>query len=407
MLKKLGLFVLLLTSLQVSARYKSVEQDLIDNVINPESVEVSPSSSRIVSGWEAQPGQHPHHAALHLVNSTTNVRRLCGGSIIAKEWIITIARCLLSVDHAIVRVGVVSINDNNPENMFVTSEWYMHPDFDPYSSLAFQSHGVALIKLQRPLVYSRLIKRIRLQSSADADRDYDGLQVYASGHGYTTRNGPTSEVLRWVYLRAITITECRRSYNTGVFDNITICARFFNVTTQTICNGDLGGPLVHVESDGVPTLIGVSYFFSDTNCASGRPSGYYRPGAFLSWFEELTGINFENIQDEDDNESTLADTTTIPTIITNPTTTETPTTTTNLSTSTDSEDQDLEESTTEDNTTLPPEDTEDTEEELTTEDNTIVPPEDTEEEDNQDGSQLSKRRSVNVNVKVITNIKQT
>ncbi|KAJ8712704.1 hypothetical protein PYW08_008008 [Mythimna loreyi] len=408
MFKKLGLLVILLTSLQVSARYKSVEQDLVDNVINPESMEVSPSSSRIVSGWEAQPGQHPHHAALHLVNSTLTAIRLCGGSIISKEWILTTAPCVVAVDLAIVRVGVVSINDNNPENMFLTSEWYMHPAFNPNISIVnyYQSNGVALIKLQRPLVYSRLIKRIRLQSSADADRNYDGLQVYASGHGRISNIGDNSAVLRWVYLRAISNTECRSSYSSGVY-GISICARYFNVTSQSICKNDLGGPLVHVESDGVPTLIGVAYRVSDGSCESDRPTAYYRPGAFLSWFEEVTGIDFENIQDEDDNESTLADTTTIPTIITNPTTTETPTTTTNLSTSTDS---DLEEFTTEDNTTLPPEDTEDTEEELTTEDNTTLPPkdtEDTEEEDNQDVSQLSKRRSVNVNVKVLTNIKQT
>ncbi|KAJ8712702.1 hypothetical protein PYW08_008006 [Mythimna loreyi] len=397
MFKKLGFFVIVLTVLQVSARHKNVELDLVDDKINPsdyfksETGDVSSSSSRIVSGWEAQPGQHPHHAALHMVNST-GPTRLCGGSIIAKEWILTNARCVISCVLAIVRVGVVSIADSNPDNIFLTTEWYSHPSFNNVSGVTLQSHGVALIKLQRPIVYTELAQRIRLQSSADAYRDYDGLLAYASGHGVTSQTGPISVELRWVYLRAISNSQCRNIYTGGVFDTI-ICARYFNVTSQSTCIDDLGGPLVHVESDGVPTLIGITYFYPGGTCESGQPSGYYRPGAFLSWFEEVTGIDFENLQDEDETteaDTTTTTTTTAHTSITTPTTTAIPSTSTNLSTSTDSEDEDLGDFTTEDNTTLPPNDNEETE-----------------VEDNPDGIQNSKHRSVNVNVTVITNILQT
>ncbi|KAJ8711030.1 hypothetical protein PYW07_008272 [Mythimna separata] len=392
MFKKPGLLVLVLTILQVSAQYKSVESDSIDNVINTESVE-----SRIVSGWEAKPGQHPHHAAVHFINTNTGMVRMCGGSIISKQWIVSIARCAVNWELAIVRLGVVSIRDNNLEHIFLSTDVYIHPEWNQFSIEPFQPHDVALIKLQRPLVYTSLIKRIRVQSSADKDRDYDGEQVYASGHGRTASTGFTSNVLRWVYLRAISNTECR-NLTSGVF-NTTICARYYNVTSQSICNNDHGGPLVHVESDGVPTLIGIAYFFPEGTCESGRPSGFLRPGAFLSWFKEVTGIDFENLQEEYEIDTTVADTTvtnttvadnttmTVPTNITTPTTTTTPITTTIVSASTDSEDQDLEEFTPEDNTT--PKDTEESE-----------------EEENPESPQLSKHRTVNVNVKVLTNIKQ-
>ncbi|KAJ8711029.1 hypothetical protein PYW07_008271 [Mythimna separata] len=397
MFKKSGLFILVLTVFQVSARYQSVEQHLIDNEIHPEQAELSSSSSRIVSGWEALPGQHPHHAALELMHTFGWV--LCGGSIISKEWIVTAAPCAFGRVLAIVRVGSVSLVDKNPENIFETTEWYTHPKYNGLSGVALQSHGVTLVKLQRPLVYS----------------------------------SDTTIELRWVYLRALSNTACRNAYTSGVFDT-TICARYFNVTSQSTCNDDLGGPLVHVDSDGIPTLIGISYFFPGGTCESGQPSGFYRPGVFLPWFQEVTGIDFENLQEDDDNYSTEDDTTTannpttttttaststtistttttlttlttmttpgITTTSTTPITTTTPTAstspstittpiTTTIYTTTASEDQDLEELTTEDNTTLPPEDTEEKEEDE-------IP----------DSPQVLKYRKVNVNVKVQTNIKQ-
>ncbi|KAJ8712703.1 hypothetical protein PYW08_008007 [Mythimna loreyi] len=67
--------------------------------------------------------------------------------------------------------------------------------------------------------------------------------------------------------------------------------------------------------------------------------GFQRPGAFLPWFKEVTGIDLENLQ-EDDTTTTIA----TPTTTTIPGTTATPTTI-NLTT----EDQNPE-----DNTTLTP-----------------------------------------------------
>ncbi|KAJ8711038.1 hypothetical protein PYW07_008280 [Mythimna separata] len=286
MLMKSGCFLFLLAVLQVSARYNHVEPDFIDYEISQEPVAVLPSSSRIVSGWEALPGQNPHHASLRMVGANGGIS-VCGGSIVSEEWVLTSAFCTVNRILAVVRAGLVDLT--NPEYVFETAEWYIHPKYNLNSS-NLQAYNIALIKLQRPVVFTELLKPIQIQSTADAFRDYAGEQVYASGHGRTSTNGPESDVLRWVYLRAISNTACRRTYSSGIFDT-TICALHYNVTSQNTCNGDLGGPLVHVGSDGVPTLIGVSYFFSARGCESGLPSGYIRPGAFLLWLEEVIGMN--------------------------------------------------------------------------------------------------------------------
>ncbi|KAJ8711026.1 hypothetical protein PYW07_008268 [Mythimna separata] len=384
MLLKSGLFLFLLTVLQVSARYKSVEPILIENEMNPDPAAISSSSSRIVSGWEAQPGQFPYHAALRMINSTGGLRQ-SGGSIVSKEWVITTSHCTINRILAIVRAGVVSLT--NPEYIFETSEWYTHPQYNQSASL--QPFDIALIKLQRPLVYTRLVKPIRIQSRADAFRDYDGQQVIVSGHGRTDTFGPYSDVLRWVYLRAISDEACQRTYAMVRIAN-TVCARFYNVTSQNACFGDDGGPLVHVDSDGIPTLIGVSYFFPGTanGCGSGLPTGYIRPGIFLPWFEEVTGIDFENLQEGDND--TIVDNTTTSTNPTsdNPSSTTPTLTTTSPSTPTPTVTEDFPPKET---TTAQPEDSEEKEEEDS---------DSSESNEDDDIAQLLKRLQVDVKVKV-------
>lgn len=48
--------------------------------------------ARIVSGWKAYPGQHPHMVSLRMVNNVGTVQA-CGGSIVSRQWIITAAHC--------------------------------------------------------------------------------------------------------------------------------------------------------------------------------------------------------------------------------------------------------------------------------------------------------------------------
>ncbi|KAJ8711035.1 hypothetical protein PYW07_008277 [Mythimna separata] len=294
MFKKSSLFLFVLSILQVYARYKNVEPDLIENEINAGPADVSSSVSRIELGWEAYPGQHPHHAALRSVNSAGNVFT-CGASVIAKEWVVTAASCIVHRIFIVVRAGVVSLL--HPEYVFETTKCYTHPLFIK-SVTSRQPNNIGLVALERPVVYTRLLKPIRIQSSADAFKNYNGEQVYISGHGRTRTNGPISDVLRWVYLRAISNASCRSSYPNAIAIDTTICAQFYNVTGQSIGHNDEGGPLVHVGSDGIPTLIGVISFIQRNFAQMGKPIVFTRPGPFLSWFTEITGIDFENLQEE-------------------------------------------------------------------------------------------------------------
>ncbi|KAM3957884.1 serine protease 3 [Aphomia sociella] len=300
---KTGL-LLALAVCQVPAEYVPV--DYVENVVEQ-------ATQRIVSGWEAQPGQFPHHVSLRMVNSAGGVSA-CGGSLVRRTWIISAAHCTALQITLVIRAGVVSLT--TPQYIYETSEWYNYPSFNDLNPSVVQPNDIALIKLPIPVTYSKLIQPIRVQSNIDAFKDYDTEVVQASGHGRLWTNGNSPEVLNWVYLRAIANQLCLQTFGSTVINDNSICAGPYNVTSQSTCQGDSGGPLVHVGSDGVPVLVGVASFVAGGNfgCHSGIPAGFIRPGPFLRWFEEVSGDNFEDDEEEEVTEP--------------PTTTEQPTTST-------------------------------------------------------------------------------
>ncbi|CAH2095251.1 unnamed protein product [Euphydryas editha] len=337
------------------------------------------AESRIVSGWQAQPGQHPHQVALRMINTLGTVTG-CGGNVVHREWILTAAHCTASQVTLIVRAGLIDMT--RPEIMLETTEYYVYPTFDTSRPMQVQLDDISLVKLQRPLVYSKNLRPIRVQPSSDAFRDYNGEVVQASGFGRTWTGGSQSQQLMWVYLRAISNQNCASIFSNTYVSSNTICARFFNVTSQSICQGDSGGPLLHLSPDEEPILIGISSFVAGNpqGCHSGLPGAFIRPGPFHSWFTRISGIDFNNLK-EDIDTTTVAPTTPSPSPTTVPSTNPTtlPSTTAPPPTSPTSPP-----------TTTPP----------TTTPPTTTPEPDEEDEDDPELAELLKRLEVIVKVKV-------
>ncbi|CAH0713435.1 unnamed protein product, partial [Brenthis ino] len=296
MLQRVAILILALAVHQAPAR-DVIPVGYVEN-IESNSFDLG-SGSRIVSGWDALPGQHPHQAQLRLINANGQVQS-CGGSIIHREWVITAAHCSAGQVTIIVRAGGVELA--RPDVSIEASASFFYPTFDTWRPLQVQHNDVSLLKLQEPLQFTQNIRSIRLQPSSDAYRDYANEIVYASGFGRTWSEGPVPDILQWVYLRGVSNLECARTYGTDAVNDNTICARFFNVTSQSICQGDSGGPLVHVSPEGEPILIGISSFVPRMphGCHSGFPGAFIRPGPFHFWFKQITGIDFDNLNDGED-----------------------------------------------------------------------------------------------------------
>ncbi|VVC97822.1 unnamed protein product [Leptidea sinapis] len=64
------------------------------------------TQSRIVSGWEANLGQHPHQAALRILNWQWQLIG-CGASVIHQNWVLTAAHCTAKI--LLYLMGVVQL----------------------------------------------------------------------------------------------------------------------------------------------------------------------------------------------------------------------------------------------------------------------------------------------------------
>ncbi|KAL0818592.1 hypothetical protein ABMA28_009026 [Loxostege sticticalis] len=291
------LFVVALAVGQVPARPDApqyIKADFVENVRG--------SGSRILSGWEAYPGQLPYHVSLRMVNPD-GAGFACGASLIHKNWVMTAAHCTAGRDHILVRTGVVQVMA--PEFTTETREWYNHYRYvDEWNQV--QPNDISLLRLHEDVPFTRLTQPIRLQSRADAFRNYDNIKLIASGHGTTWTGGQAAFVLNWVYLRGITNALCEVTFGAGLITENAMCTTYYNVSTQSTCHGDSGGPLVHVENDGVPTLVGVASFvagISHGGCHSGHPAGFVRTGPYHDWFTQVTGLDFDNREEEDETEA--------------------------------------------------------------------------------------------------------
>ncbi|XP_052757671.1 collagenase-like [Galleria mellonella] len=263
--------------------------------------EIARGDSRIVSGWEADPGQLPFQLSIRNVNANGGVSA-CGGSIIHREWGLTAAHCTASRVSIVVRAGAVNLT--RPYYLFETTEYYNHPLYIESLSVV-QPNDIGVIKFGRELVFNDYVQPIRLQNSASRNRNYHDIRLTASGWGRTWTGGSSPENLNWVYLNGTSNAICRNAFGgSSIIQDSTICASAYNVSSQSVCQGDSGGPLTVIDDDGVLSEVGVASFVSSSGCHTDFPAGFVRPGHYHEWYYEVTGINFD--WEYDESTSTLA-----------------------------------------------------------------------------------------------------
>ncbi|XP_076664226.1 trypsin-7 [Andrena cerasifolii] len=228
---------------------------------------------RIVGGQPASIDDHPYQVSLRY-----KALHVCGGAIISEEWIVTAAHCVQSplLRYLSIKAGTSDLKEKG--TVVYARQIISHELYDPGNA----DYDIALIRLEKPLVYSPRVRPILL--APIADHYAAGTKALVTGWGVLRSNGPVTNQLRKVLVPLVSNAECSQLYASRPITTRMLCAGYVNVGGKDACQGDSGGPLVQNDQ-----LIGiVSWGFG---CARpSYPGVYTRVTVLRSWITEKTGL---------------------------------------------------------------------------------------------------------------------
>ncbi|XP_071318516.1 serine protease 33 [Trachinotus anak] len=237
---------------------------------------------RIVGGVNAVDGAWPWQVDIQTVSQG----HICGGSIIAENWVLSAAHCFPNpsdVNSYIIYAGRYQLNGLNQHQsthgvrQVVIPSGYTEPH---------NGKDLALVQLSSPVTWSDHIRPICLPASGTLFPG--GMLCSVTGWGNIRDDVPLSGVgtLQEVQVPIISQSSCQEMYQTNPTEKVDIlydmiCAGYQEGGKDS-CQGDSGGPLVCKMVNGTWVQAGVVSF--GLGCAhSNRPGVYTRLTSYSSF----------------------------------------------------------------------------------------------------------------------------
>ncbi|CAL8316751.1 unnamed protein product [Arctogadus glacialis] len=244
----------------------------------------APPENRIVGGSDAAVGAWPWQVD---IQQGAN-RHVCGGSLIAADWVLSAAHCFPTpsdVSEYRLYVGRYQLNGlNRFETVRQVSRVLLASGYESPE----MGSDLALVRLDRPVEWSEYVRPVCLPDAGV--RFPGGRPCYVTGWGHI-RQGvslPGVGTLQEVVVPIIDQTSCRTMYRvdaegTDVVDILSdmICAGYQEGGKDS-CQGDSGGPLVCPMGNDTWIQAGVVSF--GLGCAEpNRPGVYAKVSAFADF----------------------------------------------------------------------------------------------------------------------------
>jgi secreted trypsin-like serine protease len=243
--------------------------------------------SDIIGGGPADPGEFQFMAAIldESFGGSDYNKQLCGGSLIAADWVLTAAHCVQGANpqDLAVAVGRTRLDSSQGVRRDV-EEVRVHPDYNKPISFA---HDAALLRLAPS---ATTITPISLGAVTP---DHDRLEnpptiLTVIGWGTTSVRKPSyPDALQEVDVPAVDDGTCRSAYKSSLDAATMVCAGAPNIDS---CYGDSGGPLF-ARNGSSPIQVGIVSW--GNGCAKKRFPGVYSEvnnTEIRSWISEIARV---------------------------------------------------------------------------------------------------------------------
>uniref|UniRef100_A0A8B9FT94 Peptidase S1 domain-containing protein n=1 Tax=Amazona collaria TaxID=241587 RepID=A0A8B9FT94_9PSIT len=213
--------------------------------------------TRIIGGEEAVPYSWPWQVSVQISDE-----HICGGAVLAKEWVVTAAHCFYSK---------------------LVKQYIIHPSFNKTT----MDSDIALLQLAEPLEFNRYVRPVCLPAKEETVQPSSVCVV--TGWGAHEEGIEKGKKLHQLEVPILVLDTCQ-SYYVNLPSKVTqrmICAGFPLEDGKDSCTGDSGGPLVCPSEDnsGFYTLHGITSWGSGCGRKS-YPGVYTNVGGFVDWIKQ-------------------------------------------------------------------------------------------------------------------------
>ncbi|CAI9740616.1 chymotrypsin-1-like [Octopus vulgaris] len=245
-------------------------------VLSLVSVFAAPPRTQIVEGNPALFCEMPSLVFLKIYRSFIMGYRMCGGTLISPNYVVTAAHCLEGlIDHVEVNIG--SLNKHETVQDVKSTKIFHHENYT--RTEYFIENDIGLLRLEKPVKPVECVLPIDMAEESDV---FDDKTCIIAGWGRTGLDEGHSDVLLKAVVPVIPIDECRNQSSLAISEGF-ICAGDFITGGASICKGDSGGPLICLKGNRMVLAGVISHGLDCTREASLFTSiPYYR-----EWIENI------------------------------------------------------------------------------------------------------------------------